>query len=77
MTKSNEIGLHLRKLKKIFTYHKKVARAIFLADRLPRAKPLMPDMNALNIYQINIYKNLILLYKAHAGTAPSIFKYQS
>ena len=61
------------KLKKIFTYQKKAARVIFFADRLAHAKPLMLDMNALNIYQINIYQNLILLYKAYTGTAPLIF----
>ena len=31
------------KLKKIFTYQKKAARAIFFADRLAHAKPLMHD----------------------------------
>ena len=60
------------KLKKIFTYQKKSARAIFFADRLTHAKPLMLDVNALNVYQINIYQNLILLYKAHTAI-PSIF----
>ena len=35
-----------------------------LADRLAHAKSLMLDINALNVYQINIYQNLILLYKA-------------
>ena len=33
----------------------------------------MLEMNALNVYQINIYQNLILIYKAHTGTARSIF----
>ena len=33
----------------------------------------MLDMNALNVYQINIYKKFILLYKAHTGTTTSIF----
>ena len=33
----------------------------------------MLDMNALNVYQINIYQNMILLYKAHTGTTPLIF----
>ena len=42
------------KLKKIFTYKKKVARAIFFTYRLTHAKPLMLDMNAFNVYQINI-----------------------
>ena len=30
-------------------------------------------MNALSVYQINLFQNLILLYKAYRGTAPSIF----
>ena len=56
------------KMKKIFTYQKKVAWVIFFADHLAHAKPLMFDMNALNVYQLNIYQNLILLYKAHTGS---------
>ena len=60
-------------MKKIFTYQKKAATVIFFADRLTHAKPLMLEMNELNVYQINIYQNLILLYKEHPGTAPSIF----
>ena len=61
------------KLKKIFTYQKKTARVTFFGGRLAHAKPLMLDMNALNVYQINISENLILLYKAQTGTTPSIF----
>ena len=52
---------------------KKAARVKFFACRFAHAKPLMLDMNALSVYQINIYQNLILLYKAHTDTAPSIF----
>ena len=55
-----------------FHLSEKAARAIFFADRLAHAKPLMLEMNATNVCQINIYQNLILLYKAHASTAPSI-----
>ena len=46
---------------------------MFFSDRLAHAKPLKLDMNALNVYQINICQNLILIYKAHTGTAPSVF----
>ena len=60
-------------IEKIFTYQKKAARVIFFADRLVHTKPLMLDMNALNVYQINIYQNLILLYKTRTGTTSSIF----
>ena len=33
----------------------------------------MMDVNALNLYQISIYENLILLYQANTGIVPSIF----
>ena len=51
----------------------KAARIIFFVDRPADVKPLMLDMNAHIVYQINIYQNLILLYKAHKATTLSIF----
>ena len=33
----------------------------------------MIDLNLLNVYQINKHQHLILIYKAHTGTALSIF----
>ena len=48
-------------------------KVTFFDDRLAHAKPLMLDMNALNVYQINTYKKFTLLYKAHRCTTPSIF----
>ena len=60
------------KLKKIFIYKKKTGRIIYFSDQLTLAKPLMLDMNLLNVYEINIYQNFVLVCKAHAGTAPSI-----
>ena len=59
-------------MKKICNYQKKAARVIPFADPVVHAKTLMLGMYALNVYQINIYQNLILLYKAHTGTAPSM-----
>ena len=60
------------KFKKIFIYKKKTVRTIYFADQLTLAKPLMLDMHALNVYQINIYQNFVLVCKVHTGTAPSI-----
>ena len=34
---------------------KKTARVIFFSDRLAHAKPVILDMNALNVYDINIF----------------------
>ena len=59
------------KLKKIFTYQKKSQSNIF-ADNLVHGKPLMLDMNAPNVYQINVYLNMVLPIK-HRGASPSIF----
>ena len=60
-------------LEEIFTCQEKAARIIFFAEHLAHTKPLMLDMNKLNVYQINMYQNLILLYKVHSGTTPSLF----
>ena len=44
--------MYKTKLNKIFTYQKKTARVIFFADRVAHAKPLMLEMNVLNVYLI-------------------------
>ena len=41
-------------LKIVYHHKKKAVRAIFLADRPAHVKALMCDINALNVYQINI-----------------------
>ena len=60
-------------MKKIFTYYKKAARVTFFGDPVAHSKQLMLHMNVFNIYHINIYQNLTLLYEAHTGTTPLIF----
>ena len=54
------------KLKKIFTFQKKAARVIFFANRLAHAKPLMLDLNAFNVYQINIYQNFYFIKRRYS-----------
>ena len=61
------------KLRKYSSIRKKAPRVYFLLTVSLMPKTLMLDMNALNVYQINKYQNLILLYIAHIGTAPSLF----
>ena len=60
-------------MKKILTYQKKAARVIFFGDTLAHFKQLMFDTKIFNVYQINIYQNVTLLYEARTGTTPSIF----
>ena len=45
-------SMYKTKLNRIFTYQKKTARVIFFADRVAHAKPLMLEMNVLNVYLI-------------------------
>ena len=54
------------KLKKIFTFQKKAARVIFFANRLAHTKPLMLDLNAFNVYQINIYQNFYFIKRRYS-----------
>ena len=41
---------------------KHAARIAFNKDKLSHSKPLFEDLNALSLYQINIYKHLIPIY---------------
>ena len=49
---------------------------IFQEDRYTHARPLMKTLNALNIYQINIFKTLILMFKLKNNMAPKVFQNQ-
>ena len=44
------------KLKKIYSKQKHASRIIFQEDRYTHARPLMKTLNALYIYQINIFQ---------------------
>ena len=61
------------KLKKIFTTQKQASRIISHADKHAHARPLLRDLGILNVYQLNIYQNLLLFYKANHGISPRVF----
>ena len=60
-------------LKKILLKQKQAARIIFHKYRLAHARPLMKELNALNVYQINLYKIGSFMYQIKNGTVPKIF----
>ena len=39
------------------------SRIIYNEDRQTQAKPLLSKINALNIYQIDIFQTLLFMYK--------------
>ena len=61
------------KLTPLYRQQKHAARIIFFKDRLSHANPLLKQINALNIYQLNIYNTLIFMYKSQIGLVPDIF----
>ena len=63
---------HKSKLIPILRQQKHASRIIFFKET--HARPLMKDLNALNIFQMNILQNLIFMYKVKNNTIPSIFQ---
>ena len=51
------------KLKKLYKQQKHASRIIYNEERMTHFRPLMKSLNALNIYQLNIYQNLVLVFK--------------
>ena len=60
---------HHTKLKKIYSKQKHASRIIYYEDRLTHARPLLKKMNALNVYQINIFDTYV--YKVKHNMAPA------
>ena len=54
---------YFTKLKPIHYQQKHAARTVFGKDRLTHSRPLLRSLNALNIYQINIYQHANFMYK--------------
>ena len=60
-------------LKKIFLKQKQSAKIIFHKDRLTHVRPLMNQLKALNVYQINVYQIASFMYQVKNGSIPKIF----
>ena len=53
---------------------KHASRIVYFKDRYTHAKPLMISLNALNIYQLNIYKILLFMHKVKNNNITHVFK---
>ena len=61
------------KLNKKYNKQKHATRIIFNKDRMTHARPLMKQLNILNIYQLNIYQTLSFMFKTKQQLTPNIF----
>ena len=53
---------------------KHAARTIYFKDKFTHSKPLMVSLNALNIYQLNIYQTLLFMYKIKNNITLPVFQ---
>ena len=56
------------KLNNLLMHKKHAARIIFFKDKLTHAKPLLQSMNALTIYQLNIFQILLFMHSTNLKT---------
>ena len=61
------------KLQGILKKQKHAARVTFHANRLHHSRPLLKEMKALNVYQINLNQTLKFMHKTKYGINPGIF----
>ena len=61
------------KLQGILKKQKHAARITFHANRFDHSRPLLKEMKALNVYQINLIQSLKFMRKTKYGKNPRIF----
>ena len=65
---------HKSKLIPILRQQKHASRIILFKTKETHARPLMKDLNILDIFQTNILQNLVFMYKVKNNTIPNIFQ---
>ena len=63
------------KLQALYRHQKHAARIINFKDKFTSAKPLLEQINAMTVYEMNIFQTLCFMYLCKNGKAMSIFKH--
>ena len=64
---------YFTKLKAMYYQQKHAARVILNKNIFSHSRPLLRSLNALNVYQINLYQHLNFMYKFKNKHTPKIF----
>ena len=59
-------------LKKLYSQQKHTIRIVYSKDRLSHIRELL-QCKVLNVYQVNIWKNLVFMDQINSNTVPTIF----
>ena len=62
------------KLERRYRCQKHAARVIYHKDQCTHASPLLNDMKALNVFQLNIFNILCFMYKCKQNLNPPVFR---
>ena len=63
------------KLQALYRHQKHAARIINFKDKFTSAKPLLEQINAMTVYEMNIFQTLCFMYLCKNENTPSIFKH--
>ena len=63
------------KLQALYRHQKNGARIINFKDKFTSAKPLLEQINAMTVYEMNIFQTLCFMYLCKNGNTLSIFKH--
>ena len=69
-----QVSTHKSKLVTLYRRQKHASRLIHFKDKFTHAQPLLKSMNALNIFQINIYQHIIFMYKCKHNLLPRLYR---
>ena len=58
------------KLKAIYLLQKRAVRIVFSENNMTHSRPLLRSLNALNIYQINLFQHLRFMYNFNKNETP-------
>ena len=61
------------KIERLYRQQKHSARLIYFKDCYTHAKPLLQQMNALNVYELNVFNILCFMYKCKYDLSPTVF----
>ena len=64
---------HKSKFSQLHRLQKHAARTIYFKDKMTHATPLLQQLNALNVYQLNILQTLNFVFKLQQNLVPNTF----
>ena len=64
-----------RKLQALYRHQKHAAKIINFKHKFASAKPLLEQINAMTVHEMNIFQTLCFMYLRKNGNTPSIFKH--